>query len=275
MAARDSKRRAVLLSVIGPSTYSLLRNLVSPAKPAEKTYEDLVVVLKEHYAPTPSVPVQRFKFKARLRKAGESVADYVSELRKLTEHCDFRNGLNERLRDQFVSGIGDEKLQKKLLAKENLTFEKAYKTALADEIAMRDAGVFVPTPAVRETTSVNKIRATTTQQRKPTPNKGKPSQKFPHSTKKQRQCYRCGRPDHLAPDCPMKEKKCNFCHKIGHLSNVCFAKKKSETVHNVCENDDEYETCVFSVSNQTQNDKPIMRKLHLQGCEMLLQVIHL
>ena len=60
--ARAEKRRAVLLSVIGPATYSLLRNLVSPAKPSEKTFEDLVTALKDHYAPTPSVPVQRFKF---------------------------------------------------------------------------------------------------------------------------------------------------------------------------------------------------------------------
>ena len=293
--ARAEKRRAVLLSVIGPATYSLLRNLVSPAKPSEKTFEDLVTALKDHYAPTPSVPVQRFKFQARIRKSGESIAIYVSELRKLAEYCNFGAGLNERLRDQFVSGIADEKLQKKLLAKENLDFDKAYKIALTDEVAIRDAGIFVPTPAVQQTaSSVNKVKSVP--QRKPTARKEKPTtkqqpttkyqptskyQKYPSSSKRQqrRQCYRCGNPDHLAPDCPMKDKKCNFCHKIGHLSVVCFMKQRSGSVYNVCENendnaaddDDDYETCVFSVSDQVHDNKPIMKKVKIQGCEMSLQ----
>ena len=32
------KKRAVFLSVIGPATYKLLRNLLAPAKPGEKAY---------------------------------------------------------------------------------------------------------------------------------------------------------------------------------------------------------------------------------------------
>ena len=36
------KKRAVLLSVVGASTYKTLRNLVSPMKPGEKTYDELL-----------------------------------------------------------------------------------------------------------------------------------------------------------------------------------------------------------------------------------------
>ena len=35
---REDKRKAILLSLIGRETYSLLRNLVSLDRPAEKTY---------------------------------------------------------------------------------------------------------------------------------------------------------------------------------------------------------------------------------------------
>ena len=34
--SRDAKRRAILLSVIGPQTYPLLHNIMSPEKPATK-----------------------------------------------------------------------------------------------------------------------------------------------------------------------------------------------------------------------------------------------
>ena len=36
------KRRATFLSVVGRSTYNLLRSLLAPKKPTEKTFEELV-----------------------------------------------------------------------------------------------------------------------------------------------------------------------------------------------------------------------------------------
>ena len=59
---REDKRKAILLSLIGPDTYSLLRNLVSPDRPAEKTYKEITKALQDYFAPKPSSTVQRFKF---------------------------------------------------------------------------------------------------------------------------------------------------------------------------------------------------------------------
>ena len=42
----DAKKRAVFLSVIGASTYTLLSSLLAPDKPGEKAYETLVEKLK-------------------------------------------------------------------------------------------------------------------------------------------------------------------------------------------------------------------------------------
>ena len=49
------KKRAVLLSVVGPVTYKLLRNLLAPTKPGEKTYG---TTLSAHYSPPPSEIIQ-------------------------------------------------------------------------------------------------------------------------------------------------------------------------------------------------------------------------
>ena len=38
----DGKKVAVFLSVIGPKTYTLLRNLTTPVVPAEKTFAQIV-----------------------------------------------------------------------------------------------------------------------------------------------------------------------------------------------------------------------------------------
>ena len=53
--ATAEKQRAVLLSVCGSSTYLLIRNLVSPEKPTDKTYAQLVKLVREHVFPLPPV----------------------------------------------------------------------------------------------------------------------------------------------------------------------------------------------------------------------------
>ena len=55
----DALKRAPLLSVIGPQIFKLLWNLITPAKPGDKTYPELVEVLTNHFSPKQSKIVQR------------------------------------------------------------------------------------------------------------------------------------------------------------------------------------------------------------------------
>ena len=48
--------------MIGPCTFKLLRNLLTPEKPGEKLHADLVNVLTDHFSPKPLEIVQRSKF---------------------------------------------------------------------------------------------------------------------------------------------------------------------------------------------------------------------
>ena len=91
------KRRSTFLSVVGSSPYKLLRSILAPAKPTEKTFEQLAEVLKKHYNPPPSEVMQRFRFNTRSRKPGESVATYVAELRRLAEFCNFGETLDKMI----------------------------------------------------------------------------------------------------------------------------------------------------------------------------------
>ena len=101
----DTLKRATLLSVMGPRTFKLLRNLLTPAKPGEKLYTELVKVLTDHFSPKQSEIVQRSKFYSRLRKPGENISSYVAELRALAEHCNFSETLNVMILDRLVCGI--------------------------------------------------------------------------------------------------------------------------------------------------------------------------
>ena len=78
----NAKKVSVLLTVIGPKVYTLLRGLLAPALPKEKTYKDLEKVLKERYESKPLVIAERFHFYKWAQAAGESLADYQAELRR-------------------------------------------------------------------------------------------------------------------------------------------------------------------------------------------------
>ena len=85
----EPRKKAILLNSGGAETYSLLKNLVTPAKPSDKSYDELIRVMNEHQNPKPSVIMERYKFNKRDRQPDESIPFYVTELKRLSDHCDF------------------------------------------------------------------------------------------------------------------------------------------------------------------------------------------
>ena len=70
-AIDEDKQRAVLLSVCGAKTYSLIRSLLAP----------ICEILERHHCPRPSVIVQRYKFNMCVRNQG-----YLSH--RMLQNCE-------------------------------------------------------------------------------------------------------------------------------------------------------------------------------------------
>ena len=62
------KKCAILLSVCGVATYQVVRNLMTPGKPTDHTFEELVQLMQAHRKPPPLVTIQRFTFNTWLQK---------------------------------------------------------------------------------------------------------------------------------------------------------------------------------------------------------------
>ena len=122
----NGKKRAVLLSVCGANTYNLIRNLVNPRKPTDKSFAELVSLAKNHLNPRPSSIVYRFKFNNHFRQRGETIQQYVAELRNLSEYCEFGDLLEKMLRDRLVCAVNDECIQRRLLAESQLELRKQW-----------------------------------------------------------------------------------------------------------------------------------------------------
>ena len=136
------KKKAILLSSSGSKTYKLFRGLTAPAKPGDMTFAELVKLMKNHLSPKPNPIAERFRFNTRDRQPEESVANYVMELRCLTEHCEYGTSLNDMLRDRLVCGIKHDRIQLRLLSEgAELTLERALQIAQSMESAIKQSTV--------------------------------------------------------------------------------------------------------------------------------------
>lgn len=130
----DAQKRAIFLTIVGDETYEIIRSLVTPLSPRDVDFHEIIERLDAHFNPTPNEIVQRYQFYKRSQSPNETVAEFVSELRRLSEYCNFTE-LEKMLRDQIVCGVRDESLQKKLFSEPQLTYNRAYELAIAAEMA--------------------------------------------------------------------------------------------------------------------------------------------
>lgn len=94
-----------LITVMGADAYEFLVNLCTPEKPKTKTFAQISDIMGRHLQTKPSELAERYKFRHRKQKDGESISEYTAVLKKMSKTCEFGSWLEESLRDQLVCGI--------------------------------------------------------------------------------------------------------------------------------------------------------------------------
>ncbi|KAJ8913006.1 hypothetical protein NQ315_002884 [Exocentrus adspersus] len=130
----ETKKKAVILSSIGPQTYKLLRDLSFPKLSKEKSYDQLCEFLNSHYDIQVSVWKERQKFYSLHQEDGMSIAEWYAKVRSVATSCQFGENLTSILRDKFTTGIIKKKISDRLFEEdEKATVEKMYSLALKVE----------------------------------------------------------------------------------------------------------------------------------------------
>ncbi|XP_075750793.1 uncharacterized protein LOC142817623 [Rhipicephalus microplus] len=94
----EELKKSAFISAIGKKAYKTLKDLLLPAKPEEKTFEDLVKVLSGHYEPSSQVIAERFKANRRYQGEAESVAAFAVTLKHIAAKCNYGTFLDDALR---------------------------------------------------------------------------------------------------------------------------------------------------------------------------------
>ena len=269
-----AKKRAILLNAVGASTYRLIKTLALPGVPKDLTFEQIVEKVTAHYNPKPSVIIKRFEFNTRVQKEGESVAEFVAALRKITEHCEFGTFLDDLLRDRLVCGVFDKKVQHRFLQESKLTYKQAFDMALAAETARKDAKRLQDH---REEARAVETRPSETEEKATVVNRVTRNAPRTNGHGKT-ECHRCGG-KHPAARCKFKDYECHYCKKKGHLASVCRKKKraaarsepKREQAHQIVDNgSDDEEYNLYRVSSGSS--KPLLVTVKLNGVDTEMEV---
>lgn len=243
----EDKRGLALISNLSPKHYNLLKNLLAPDNPSDKSYDDLKKALKSHISPKPLIIPSRHVFLNRKQREGETISDYMAVLRSLSVPCAYSaDMLNTMLRDVFVSGLRDKAILNRVFEEDDIKLEDTLKIALAMEKALKSSSDILERPVNIHGVGLGKTNK----------NVGKKG-KFINNPKN-KPCPRCnGTTDHDSNSCRFRTSECHFCKKIGHIEKACFSKQKQKHVK-------QKRVDLSKVSvNQNQNLVP----LHAMGSE--------
>ncbi|XP_063391394.1 uncharacterized protein K02A2.6-like [Cydia fagiglandana] len=307
----DALKVPTLITVMGSASYELLVTLCTPDKPSTKKFEVLKELMTNHLQPKRSIMAERYKFRQRIQKKGESLAVYVADLKKMTQYCDFKTELENNLRDQFVCGIADDTIRQRLFVEDGLTFAKAWKLAVAMEAAEKDAAAVDSRTRGTSKEVVEVLYASASgsgarrqgssgawrsngasqaagrskaapqawggrAQAKPAPVAGAASAGAPRA-REQGQCRACGG-NHDAATCKFRMYSCRVCMQQGHLKKMCPRLQTGARVHALDANEEDEEELLNEVQlnalsvGSLSRYKPFMMTLDVNGIGLEMEV---
>ena len=131
-------KRAALFTLIGNTGFSMQADLHFPTKLRNVTYDALIEDLDKAYGKKVSKMASRVRFGTVLQHEGESIDEFIAELRHESMNSGFGDQLASRLTDQFVIGLRSDHIKQKLFEDEDRDLADILKKARALELVDRE-----------------------------------------------------------------------------------------------------------------------------------------
>ncbi|KAK8760724.1 hypothetical protein V5799_028010 [Amblyomma americanum] len=193
----SGKKRALLVAALSTRTVQVLSGQVALRKPNSLTYEEAVKVLDAYFDPKRHEITESHRFFNRCQLEGEPIQQFIVEVRRIADGCNFGDMLDRMLRDRIVCGVRSSAIQKQLLAKTDLTLKEAETIAISAEAAENDtkkmSSDIEPVLKVNERQADELVSV----------------------------CGRCGSKKQNRNACGWAKARCYRCGVFGHLAKMC------------------------------------------------------
>ena len=200
------------------------------------SYESAVELLRSSYVKTKNEVFARHLLSIRKQQPGESLDQYLQELKRLSKDCNFTavsasEHREQYIRDAFIAGLQSNSIRQRLLESNSLQLQTMFDQARTLDVAQQSMDSFAPVSY--ENTSVN---AAINRQCSDFPQS---SQECSVNSVQQSQevvrkdtCWNCGNASHARSKCPARNIDCFSCGRKGHLAKYCRFSKGDKNSSN-------------------------------------------
>ena len=148
----EKQKIAIFLTVAGQEAIDVFNTFTFTEEQKDKIDE----VLKKFAAycePKQNETYEMYIFCCRLQKQGESVEQWITDLKNKSQTCNFGTLADSMIRDQIVVGTNDPKLKERLLRESNLTLDTAVQICQSVETTQQQLQLF----ASEDVRSINAV----------------------------------------------------------------------------------------------------------------------
>ena len=174
---------------------------------------------KKYYSPKSNHTYERHQFNTRNQNEGESIDSYVTELRILSNSCEFGDLTDSLIKYRLVCGVLKDSVRSRLLQETELTLQKAIDICRAAKTLTQQMIVIQSTSSGATGSNENVVKKKIVKS-----NSVKNTDNKPAGSTIKLKSRKCGY-KHEPHKCPAFGKLCHNCKRKNHFSTVCKNKK--------------------------------------------------
>lgn len=129
-----------LLHVAGPEAIRIHYTFEYGEDEDKDDLSVLLTKLDDHFLPQKNISYKRHIFHTRIQAPGESIDDFVTDLKRKAATCEFGQLQEILIKDRIIIGIRDVVLRTKLLEKRELTLQQTTDTCRSAELTRTEVG---------------------------------------------------------------------------------------------------------------------------------------